>query len=109
MLARESVDAVIIALPHHLREAAIGDAADRGADVICEKPLALTVDEIDRIGELVERGGVRLSVMHNWRYNADQEAAVAAIRAGRIGEPFLIRNESLWGVPWASADPARPD
>jgi len=43
--------------------------------------------------------------MHNWMFNPDAQAAIAAIDAGRIGEPFLVRNESLWGVPWASKDP----
>jgi predicted dehydrogenase len=109
MITRERLDAVIIALPHHLRETAIADAAAAGVHIVCEKPLALTLDEIDRIAEHTERAGVRLAVMHNWQYNADQQAALAAIRAGRIGQPFLIRNESLWGVPWASADPAHPD
>jgi UDP-N-acetyl-2-amino-2-deoxyglucuronate dehydrogenase len=109
MFARERLDVAIIALPHHLREAAIADAAAAGVHILCEKPLAMTLDEIDRITRCTEQAGVRLGVMHNWRYSADQQAALDAIRAGRIGDPFLIRNESLWGVPWASADPAHPD
>lgn len=109
MFGRERLDVVIIALPHHLREAAIADAAAAGAHILCEKPLALTLDETDRIVQCTERAGVRLGVMHNWRYSADQQAALDAIQTGRIGDPFLIRNESLWGVPWASADPAHPD
>jgi predicted dehydrogenase len=50
--------------------------------ILCEKPLALTLDEIDRITRRTEQAGVRLGVMHNWRYSADQQAALDAIRAG---------------------------
>jgi predicted dehydrogenase len=101
-----AVDAVLIAVPHHLHLRAIADAAAAGLDVISEKPLANTLAEVDEIGTALEAGGTRLSMMHNWLYNPDAQAAVAAVAAGRIGDPFLIRNESLAGVRWANRDPS---
>jgi predicted dehydrogenase len=100
------VDAVVVAVPHHLHLRAIADAAAAGLDVISEKPLANTLTEVDEIGAAIDTAGTRLSMMHNWLYNPDAQAAVAAVAAGRIGDPFLIRNESLAGVRWANRDPS---
>jgi predicted dehydrogenase len=89
-----------------LHVAAVIDAAAAGLDVISEKPLANTLEEIDRIGSAVERAGVRLSVMHNWMFNPDARAVIDAVAEDRIGKPFLVRNESIIGVPWKNKDPA---
>jgi predicted dehydrogenase len=106
MLRAEELDVAVVAVPHHLHVAAIEDAAAAGLDVISEKPLANTLEEIDRVAAAIDGAGVRLSVMHNWMHNPDARAVLDAIGAGRIGEPFLVRNESLLGVPWQSRDPA---
>lgn len=105
MLASVELDAVVIAVPHDLHLEAITDAALAGVDVISEKPLANTLDEVDQIADAIQGGGVRLSVVHNWRYAPDAVVAVEAVKEGLIGDPFIVRNEMLWGVPWASRDP----
>jgi predicted dehydrogenase len=106
MLRDEQLDVAVIAVPHHLHLAAIADAAAAGLDVMSEKPLATTLEEVDRVGAAIDNAGVRLSVMHNWMYNPDARAVIEAIAEGRIGEPFLVRNESIFGVGWKSRDPA---
>ena len=106
MLGDAQLDVAVIAVPHHLHLEAIADAAAAGLDVISEKPLATTLDEVDRVAAAIEAAGVRLSVMHNWMYNPDARAVIDAVAEGRIGEPFLVRNESILGVPWQSRDPA---
>jgi predicted dehydrogenase len=106
LLASGDVDAVVIGLPHHLHVRAISDAASAGVDVICEKPLVNTLAEADAVERALAASDVRLAVMHNWAFNADQQAAIDAIAAGRIGEPFLVRNEMVWGVPYAGRDPS---
>src|SRR5262249_34805188 len=106
MLSDEQFDVAVIALPHNLHLAAIRDAAAAGLDVISEKPLANTLDEVDEIASAMGSAGVRLSVMHNWMFNPDAQAVIAAVAAGRIGEPFLVRNESIFGAAWKSKDPS---
>jgi len=105
MLDAGELDVALVAVPHHLHADAIADAAAAGLDVISEKPLANTLAEIDSVGEAIARAGVRLSVVHNWMFNPDARAVIAAIAEGRIGTPFVVRNESLLGVPWRSKDP----
>jgi predicted dehydrogenase len=109
LLEAGGVDAVTVAVPHDLHERAIVDAAAAGVDVISEKPLATTLEEVDRIGEALAAAGVRLSVMHNWRCNEHIAATIRAIAAGRIGEVYLARNESIVGATWRSKDPNAPD
>lgn len=106
MLRSEDLDVVLVAVPHHLHADAIVDAATTGLDVISEKPLAGTLAEIDTVSAAIASSGVRLSVVHNWMFNPDANAVIAAVAAGRIGTPFLVRNESLLGVPWRGKDPA---
>jgi len=105
MLEGASLDVAVVAVPHHLHRAAIVDVARAGVDIVSEKPLANTLDEIDEIEAAVEAAGVRLSVMHNWLWNPNMRAALALLDEGAIGDPFLVRTESIWGVPWASKDP----
>jgi len=106
---REALDAVLIAVPHHLHTQAIVAAAEAGIDVISEKPLAPTLAEIDQIGDAVDRAGVRLAVVHNWAYLPPQQAGLAAARDGLIGDVFLIRAERLLGTSYRGRDPNAPD
>jgi UDP-N-acetyl-2-amino-2-deoxyglucuronate dehydrogenase len=69
LLSTAEIDAVVVALPHDLHEHAILDAAAAGVDIISEKPLATSLDAVDRIATAVESAGVRLAVMHNWQFN----------------------------------------
>ena len=105
MFEQVPLDVAVIAVPHHLHKDAILDAASAGVDIVSEKPLANTLEEVDEIEAAVTAAGVRLSVMHNWLWNPNARAAVGLISAGAIGDPFLVRSESIWGVPWASKDP----
>ena len=105
MFERVPLDVVVIAVPHHLHKDAILDAARAGVDIVSEKPLANTIEEVDEIEAAVTAAGVRLSVMHNWLWNPNARAAAGLVAEGAIGDPFLVRSESIWGVPWASKDP----
>jgi predicted dehydrogenase len=105
MLASVPLDVAVVAVPHHLHRAAILAAATAGVDIVSEKPLANTLAEIDEIEAAVMAAGVRLSVMHNWLRNPSLRSGIELISDGAIGEPFLVRSESIWGVPWMSKDP----
>jgi predicted dehydrogenase len=110
MLAdRSQLEAVLVAVPHHLHSPAIIAAAKAGVDVISEKPLAPALTEIDQIKAAVEHAGVRLAVIHNWAYLPPQRAGLAAVRGGLIGDVFLVRAERLLGTPYRSRDPNTPD
>ncbi|ACZ41196.1 oxidoreductase domain protein [Thermobaculum terrenum ATCC BAA-798] len=104
-----NLDAVLIALPHHLHEPAITDAARFGVNVISEKPLAATLEEVDRIGAVIKEHNVKLAVIHNYTYSRPMRYALRAIQEGRVGEVFLVRSEGLAGSHYKGKDPSNPD
>ena len=104
MLRSADIDTAVVAVPHDLHETAIIDALDAGVDVLSEKPVAPTLAAHDRIAAAARDRGARFGVMHNWQFNPEIVSALNSITEGRIGEPFLVRNEAVWGAPWASGD-----
>jgi predicted dehydrogenase len=67
MLERESLDAVVIATPHHLHAPMGLEALEAGLHVLVEKPIAVRVSEADRMVELAGRKSRVLAVGHNYR------------------------------------------
>jgi predicted dehydrogenase len=67
-LADPAVQAISICLPHHLHPAAAIAAAEAGKHILCEKPIALTVDDATLMIEAAETHGVKLYVAENDAY-----------------------------------------
>ncbi len=66
-------------------------AAEAGASVFMEKPMARTPAECDRMIEAIDRAGGRMVVAHNMRANGILDAVEEKIAAGFIGELQEIR------------------
>jgi len=101
LLERARPEIVVIATPphHHL---AIAEAAfARGAHVLCEKPIALTVDEGRRIVAAATRAGRVAMTGFNWRFPAAMQTLHAIVAEGAIGRPFHIGVRWL-GSRWAA-------
>ncbi len=92
MLADSGVDAVVIAVPAHLHADLVVAAAAAGKSVFCEKPMALTLADADRVVGAARAAGVVLQVGFNRRFAADWRAARALLDAGRLGMPRLLRS-----------------
>jgi predicted dehydrogenase len=88
-LLASGVDAVSVCLPHHLHEKVCVDAAEAGVHVLCEKPLATSIEECDRIIEACDRHGVKLGVSFQHRFNDNAQALRRLIDSGRLGRPIL--------------------
>jgi len=89
VLARDDIEAVDLVLPYHLNLEVSEASARAGKHVICEKPVANTLEEADRFCELAERYGVVVLIAENVRYNPSIVKARELIGAGRIGMPHL--------------------
>jgi predicted dehydrogenase len=90
-LGNEKPDFVDIATrpDSHRQLAAL--AAERGIDVLCQKPLATDYAEAEELVEACERHGVRLMVNENWRWQPWFREIRSLIDAGNLGEPFYAR------------------
>ena len=81
------LDAVVVALPHHMHLEAGCMAAARGLHVLMEKPIAATAAEGRRVVEACDRAGVTLTVGYVHRFREEALWAKRWIRAGMIGAP----------------------
>lgn len=72
------------------------ELARAGKHVVVEKPMALRLDEADRLIEECDRAGVKLFVVKQNRYNLPVRKAREAIASGRMGRVFLGDVRVLW-------------
>ncbi|MDE2859153.1 MAG: Gfo/Idh/MocA family oxidoreductase [Chloroflexota bacterium] len=89
VLADEAIDAVYIALPHHLHEEAAVASARAGKHILLEKPMANSLEEADRILEAQKQSGVKLMLGFTHRFHAELETAKRLIDAGELGQVTL--------------------
>src|SRR5262249_35121293 len=91
LLADRDVDAVYIALPNGLHRDWTVAAARAGKHVLCEKPLATTVAEVDAMADAAERHGIVLQEAVMMRYHPQTRQLQERLAAGVIGDVRLIR------------------
>src|SRR5437763_2211152 len=89
LLECKGLDAVVIATPDKFHASAIKIVAAAGKDMLCEKPLALTLADASEALDAVSRAGVRLQVGFMRRYDPAYLAAMKRIEAGEIGTPVI--------------------
>jgi scyllo-inositol 2-dehydrogenase (NAD+) len=92
MVQHKDVDAVLIATPDKFHAASIRVAAAAGKDILCEKPLALALEDAHAALREVARAGVRLQVGFMRRYDPAYAAAKKRIEAGEIGTPVVFKS-----------------
>ena len=106
MLANPDIEAVIIASPARFHTNLAVAAAQAGKAVFCEKPMALTLEDADRAIAAAREAGVPLQVGFNRRWDQAFAEGHAAIQAGKVGTPQLLRSLTRDPGPF-NADPAR--
>jgi predicted dehydrogenase len=89
VVARNDIDAIDIAVPNALHSSIAIAAAEAGKIVICEKPLAASVEEAERMTKAVQR--TPNAVWFNYRRTPAVVFAKQLIGEGRIGETFHYR------------------
>jgi predicted dehydrogenase len=85
------VDVVDICVPTHRHYELAMQAAAAGKHVICEKPLARTLEQGKEIVAACKQAGVKLFVGHVVRFFPEFVSAREAVLAGEIGEPAVVR------------------
>jgi myo-inositol 2-dehydrogenase / D-chiro-inositol 1-dehydrogenase len=98
------VDILDICTPTHLHREMTLKAAQAGKHVICEKPIALTVDDAKTMIEACDNASVRLFIAHVVRFIAPYQKAKQSIDAGHIGKPCIIRLTRAGYQPRKSTD-----
>jgi inositol 2-dehydrogenase len=92
MLENKEIEAVLIATPDKFHAQAVVSAAAAGKDILCEKPLALTLADARTAIDAVAKAGRRLQVGFMRRYDPAYAAAMKRIEAGEIGTPVIFKS-----------------
>ena len=108
LLASPGLDAVLIATSSSRHLEMIQLAASAGKDILCEKPIALTLADTDAAIDAAARAGVRLQVGFMRRWEPDYVRAKARLASGDFGRPMLFKSLQFDAEPppLAFADPA---
>lgn len=105
MLDGSALDAVDIAVPHHLHCPMTLDALSAGLDVICEKPIGLDLDEADRMIEAAQRSKGRLLIKQYQRCAEHHMRAKEIIDSGELGDVYLTMGLFLAQLSETENDP----
>lgn len=99
-LADPNVDAVIVTTPTDTHLEMIEAIAASGKPILCEKPLDLTLERVDRCIAILEAHPVPFMLAFNRRFDPNIAALRQAVQLGEVGSPHLL--------VLTSRDPAPP-
>jgi D-xylose 1-dehydrogenase (NADP+, D-xylono-1,5-lactone-forming) len=104
MLESDDVDVVYVSLPNGLHVEWSVRALEAGKHVLCEKPMARSVSEVERAFAAADAAGRLLMEAFMWRYH-DQTAVIERlVREGAIGELRSVHTEFSFGLAADSGD-----
>ena len=100
-LADPKVDIVLCATPNDVHKEIVIRALEAGKNVVCEKPVALSVSDFDDMVAAAKKAGKLFTVHQNRRFDVDYLAIRSLIQSGEIGETINIesRIHGSRGIP----------
>ena len=102
MLDSGKVDAVYISLPNHLHAEWSIKAMRAGVAVLCEKPFAISLDEVDEMIAIQRETGVPLAEAFMYRHHPQTQIAGEWVHSGKLGALSLVRGT----FDFSMSDPA---
>jgi predicted dehydrogenase len=93
LLKRDDIDAVTLPLPDQVHMQVTIDALYAGKHVLCEKPMALDLDECKEMIKAAKETGKQLMVGQIGRYTPGFVTAKSIVDNGEIGDLFFVESE----------------
>jgi len=90
LLKKPAVEAVIVSIPTPFHHKVVIDAAEAGKHILCEMPLAPTLEEADQMIAAADKAGVKLMPSLNFRFTPNYVKAKELIESGGIGKPEAV-------------------
>jgi phthalate 4,5-cis-dihydrodiol dehydrogenase len=111
MCAQGPVDAVWVASPNRLHAEHVIAAARHGKHVICEKPMAVTLEQCAAMVEAVEAAGVKYVQGHSKVFDAPVRAIGQLVRSGELGRVIHLNtwNFNDWLIRALTPEEVRTD
>lgn len=88
---KSDIEAVLIMVPHYLHRDIVVEVAESGKHIICEKPMATTLEECDDMIAATKKAGVKFMIAENHRFLPAHQFMKDIIDRDFIGEIFLGR------------------
>jgi predicted dehydrogenase len=95
LLNDQNVDAVYVAVPHHLLASLTQKVLEAGKHALTEKPLAISLEEVDKVMALAAERELALGVFYEMRYAPAHAFARELIQSGAIGTIIGIQIQTL--------------
>jgi len=95
VLRQGDIDAVYIATPNAQHKPFALRAAALGVHVLCEKPLASTVADAEKMADACIKAGVKLMCAYRLHFEEATLSAIELVKSGKIGDPRVF--ESVFG------------
>jgi predicted dehydrogenase len=92
LLGDPDVGLVVVGTPPSLHADPVVAALDAGKHAVCEKPFAITVDDVDRMIDAAAARQRVLTVYQSRRWDPDYLALRDVVRSGRIGDAFYMES-----------------
>jgi predicted dehydrogenase len=99
LLENQRIDVVYVAVPHYLLASLTQRVLEAGKHALTEKPLALSLEDVDKLIELANNQQLALGVFFEMRYASTHGRARHLIQAGAIGRIFGIQIQTLIDKP----------
>jgi len=92
LLDDPEVGLVVVGTPPSIHADSVMSALRAGKHVVCEKPFALRVEDVDRMIDAAAARDLVLTVFQSRRWDPDYLALRDVVRSGRIGEAFYMES-----------------
>lgn len=92
LLESDAVDAIYNPLPNHLHKEWTIRAAEQGKHILCEKPFALNIGEVDEMIAAAQQHGVQLMEAFMYRFHPQHARVKELLQQGAIGKIKTIRS-----------------
>ncbi|HYI25300.1 MAG TPA: Gfo/Idh/MocA family oxidoreductase [Thermomicrobiales bacterium] len=109
LLGSGKVDAILVCVPHPIHERVVVAAANAGVHALCEKPIATSLEEADRMISAHDWAGTTFGVIFQRRFWPAAQRIRQAIDSGRLGTPtFGECSARIWrSSEYFGSDPWR--
>ncbi|MBC8232673.1 Gfo/Idh/MocA family oxidoreductase [bacterium] len=97
MLKRDDIDIVSVCVPNYLHHDVSVAVASAGKNIVCEKPLAVTLEEADNMIRVAEQHGVKLFYAENWLFAPAMVRVAEIVKSGAIGDVLYFKAKEAHG------------
>ena len=102
MLKDNLIDAVSICVPTFLHSEVAVNASEAGKHILCEKPIAVTLDDADRMVSAARKNNVKLMIGNSLRFLPNHKLASEWVKKGKIGKIFFVRAQFASPGPYGA-------